>query len=49
MSGVLVRLPDADLVSLDSAIASEPDPKPSRPEAIRRALGEWLKAKGMTA
>jgi hypothetical protein len=28
--------------ALDSWIASQPDPKPSRPEAIRRILAEKL-------
>ena len=32
--------------SLDAWIADQPDPKPSRPEAIREALAEHLKAKG---
>lgn len=42
MPGVMVRLPSSDLAALDAFIAAEPDPKPSRPEAIRRALAEWL-------
>lgn len=32
--------------SLDAWIEAQPDPKPSRPEAIREALAEHLKAKG---
>ncbi len=40
---ILVRLLPADLVALDAALALEPDPKPSRPEMIRRAMGEGLK------
>ena len=29
-------------IALDAWIAAQPDPKPSRPEAIRVALREWL-------
>jgi hypothetical protein len=29
---------------VDTWIAAQPDPKPSRPEAIRRAIAEWFKA-----
>lgn len=32
-----------ELISpLDAWIADQPDPKPSRPEAIRHALTDWL-------
>lgn len=34
------------LDGLDAWIAAQPDPKPSRPEAIREAVSEHLKAKG---
>jgi hypothetical protein len=38
--GIMVRMREADLAVLDEWIAAQPDPKPSRPEAIRRlALG----------
>jgi hypothetical protein len=33
-----VRLPPDQLTALDAYIARQPDPKPSRPEAIRRVL-----------
>ena len=37
---IVVRMHEADLDVLDAWIAAQPDPKPSRPEAIRRlALG----------
>ena len=42
---VSVRLPRILLDGIDAAIASEPDPKPRRPEAIRRALAEWLQSR----
>ena len=41
-----VRLLSPVLDPLDAWIADQPDPKPSRPEAIREALAEHLKAKG---
>ena len=34
------------VVALDAYIAAQPDPKPSRPEAIRTALSEHLRAAG---
>lgn len=42
MPGVMVRMPHADIDTLDAWIASQPEPKPSRPEAIRTALKDWL-------
>ncbi|MCJ2125099.1 hypothetical protein [Methylobacterium sp. J-077] len=41
-----VRLQPEHAAPLDAWIADLPDPKPSRPEAIREALAEHLKAKG---
>lgn len=41
-----VRLLPPVLDPLDAWIEAHPDPKPSRPEAIREALAEHLKAKG---
>jgi hypothetical protein len=41
-----VRLPPADLRVLDAFIEAQPDPKPSRPEAIRRMVAECLQGKG---
>lgn len=43
---ITVRVPPAQLEPLDTWISDQPDPKPSRPEAIREALSEHLKAKG---
>jgi len=34
------------LATLDAWIAGRPDPKPTRPEALREAFTEHLKAKG---
>jgi cytochrome c553 len=38
-----VRLLDTDLAALDAHIAAQPEPKPTRPEAIRRVLAKGLK------
>jgi hypothetical protein len=35
---VNTRLPPADLAALDAWIAAQPEPQPSRPEAIRQLL-----------
>lgn len=35
------------LAPLDAWIAAQPDPKPTRPEAIRQALSEWLTGQGL--
>jgi hypothetical protein len=43
---VLVRLMPAQISPLDAWIAAQPDPKPSRPEAIRYALTDWLTGRG---
>ena len=45
-TAINLRLPPGQLAPLDAWIADQPDPKPSRPEAIREALAEHLKAKG---
>ncbi|MGF3027976.1 hypothetical protein ACQVP2_34940 [Methylobacterium aquaticum] len=42
----MVRCHEEQLGALDAWIADQPNPKPSRPEAIREALAEHLKAKG---
>lgn len=39
---VVVRLHPNLLSPLDDWIAAQPDPKPTRPEAIRIALEDWL-------
>ena len=41
-----VRMPPAQLEALDTWIAKHPDPKPSRPEAIRKILAEYLPGGG---
>ncbi len=43
---VTVRMPPAALAALDEFIASQVDPKPSRPEAIRLAVTTWLASFG---
>lgn len=43
---VQVRLQPAQVAPLDAWIAAQPDPKPSRPEAIRYALTDWLMGQG---
>lgn len=35
---VMVRFPPDQLAALDAWIAAQPEPKPSRPEAVRRIL-----------
>ncbi|TXN71587.1 hypothetical protein [Methylobacterium sp. WL6] len=40
------ELPEAVSDALDAWIADQPEPKPSRPEAIRHALTDWLTSKG---
>lgn len=42
-----LRLPPDQLVRLDMWIASLPDPKPTRPEAIRRALEAVIVLSGL--
>lgn len=43
----MVRIQPDLLADLDRFIAEEPDPKPSRPDAIRRLLGDSLVAMGL--
>ena len=43
-----MTLPPAELATLDAHIAAQPDPKPSRPEAIRRVLTERFAGRGST-
>ena len=43
---VHVRMDRTVLHALDAFAADQPDPAPGRPEAIRRALAEHLRAKG---
>ena len=47
MPGVMVRMPPSDIASLDTWIAAQPEPRPSRPEAIRLALKDWLTGLGL--
>jgi hypothetical protein len=44
--GLLVRLQTPDLKRLDSWIAAQPEPLPSRPEAIRRLVEKGLDSEG---
>ncbi len=43
---ITVRLHPDPLAALDAWIADLGDPAPSRPEAVRRALADHLRAKG---
>ncbi len=43
---IQVRVQPEQVAPLDAWIADQPDPKPTRPEVIREALTEHLKAKG---
>lgn len=40
----MVRLQNPDLASLDGWVEGQPDPKPSRPEAIRTLMRKGLAA-----
>ena len=42
----MVRLHDPQLAALNRWIEAQPEPRPTRPEAIRRLLGEKLKSQG---
>jgi hypothetical protein len=44
-TGVLVKMHDLHLDALDNWIAKQKEPKPSRPEAIRRLVELGLKTK----
>jgi hypothetical protein len=37
-----VRFPPPDLAALDRWIARHPEPKPTRPEAVRRIVADYL-------
>ena len=41
-----MRMDRTVLNALDAFAADQPDPAPGRPEAVRRALAEHLRAKG---
>lgn len=43
---VNVRLPPEQLAPLDAWISDQPEPKPTRPEAVRHALTDWLAGQG---
>ena len=45
----MVRMHDPMLTALDAFAADQPEPKPGRPEAVRRALADHLRAKGYLA
>lgn len=40
--GIMVRLQPDMLAEVDAFIEQQPDPKPSRPEAVRRLAAEGL-------
>ena len=42
-----VRVPVETLHQVDAWIAAQPEPRPSRPEAIRLALKDWLTGLGL--
>jgi len=42
----MVRVMPANVAALDAWIAAQPEPRPSRPEAIRLALKDWLTGLG---
>lgn len=44
--GIHVAMPPEQLQPLDAWIEAQPEPKPSRPEAIRHALADWLTGQG---
>ena len=44
-----VRVPPAELAQLDAWIVAQPEPKPSRPEAIRRLVEKGLAAEALPA
>ncbi len=46
---VVVRMHDPMLTALDAFAADQPEPAPGRPEAVRRALADHLRAKGLSA
>lgn len=43
----MVRLHPPELTALDDWIARQPEPRPSRPDAIRLALKDWLIGLGL--
>jgi len=44
---IMVRVMPPDVKALDAWIAAQPEPRPSRPEAIRLALKDWLTGLGL--
>lgn len=44
---ILVRLQPTQLQALDNWISAHPDPKPTRPAAIREGLKDWLISLGL--
>ena len=44
---IKTRVAQPVLGALDTWIASQPEPKPSRPDAIRLALRDWLTGLGL--
>jgi len=44
---VMVRVPPDMISGIDAWISGRPDPKPTRPEAVRVALRDWLVGLGL--
>ena len=44
---ITVRVLPADVAAIDAWISAQPEPRPSRPEAIRLALKDWLTGLGL--
>lgn len=47
--GIMVRVPPLQVAALDAWIARQPDPKPTRPEAIRRLIEAGLRTDSISA
>lgn len=45
-TSVNVRVPAPQLAALDAWIADQPEPRPSRPEAMRVIVANWMKSHG---
>ncbi|WP_349371772.1 hypothetical protein [Salinarimonas sp.] len=43
---VNVRMARDMIEAVDAAAEAQPEPKPGRPEMVRRALAEWLRGRG---
>ncbi len=45
-TAITVRVAPDQLPPLDALIADQPEPRPGRPEVMRLALSDYLRAKG---